>query len=202
MSDSPQVHMIRRRSKIDRRTEILQSLAALLEEPSAEKITTARLAAELGVSEGALYRHFKGKAEMYDALIDFAQESLLSLFAQIRDRADLSGRDKARAMVQVMLDFADANRGLVRLLTGHALVNESPALSDRVRTLNASLEQGLKQSFREAVLAGEIQADFNASARAAALMSYVNGQWLRYVLSNFHDRPNRAGPVTLAFLFV
>lgn len=194
--------MIRRRSKIDRRTEILQSLAALLEEPSAEKITTARLAAELGVSEGALYRHFKGKAEMYDALIDFAQESLLSLFAQIRDRADLSGRDKARAMVQVMLDFADANRGLVRLLTGHALVNESPALSDRVRTLNASLEQGLKQSFREAVLAGEIQADFNASARAAALMSYVNGQWLRYVLSNFHDRPNRAGPVTLAFLFV
>ena len=194
--------MIRRRSKIDRRTEILQSLAALLEEPSAEKITTARLAAELGVSEGALYRHFKGKAEMYDALIEFAQESLLSLFAQIRDRADLSGRDKARAMVQVMLDFADANRGLVRLLTGHALVNESPALSDRVRTLNASLEQGLKQSFREAVLAGEIQADFNASARAAALMSYVNGQWLRYVLSNFHDRPNRAGPVTLAFLFV
>ncbi len=202
MSDSPQVHMIRRRSKIDRRTEILQSLAALLEEPSAEKITTARLAAELGVSEGALYRHFKGKAEMYDALIDFAQESLLSLFAQIRDRADLSGRDKARAMVQVMLDFADANRGLVRLLTGHALVNESPALSDRVRTLNASLEQGLKQSFREAVLAGEIQADFNASARAAALMSYVNGQWLRYVLSNFRDRPNQAGPVTLAFLFV
>lgn len=194
--------MIRRRSKIDRRTEILQSLAALLEEPSAEKITTARLAAELGVSEGALYRHFKGKAEMYDALIDFAQESLLSLFAQIRDRTDLSGRDKARAMVQVMLDFADANRGLVRLLTGHALVNESPALSDRVRTLNASLEQGLKQSFREAVLAGEIQADFNASARAAALMSYVNGQWLRYVLSNFRDRPNQAGPVTLAFLFV
>ena len=133
MSEVIQATLKSDRSRGARRAEILQALASMLQEPDFEKVTTARLAASLGLSEAALYRHFSGKAAMYNALIDFIEESLADLFAQVRETEGMSGKEQVRTMIIILLDFADANPGLARILTGQALVYENPKLTERVR---------------------------------------------------------------------
>lgn len=131
MSETEKPTLRRRRTGNERREEVLRVLAAMLEQPSIEKITTAKIASALNISEGLLYRYFNNKSAMFDALIDFVEESLLGLVAQIRSGDKLSGLAQVEAMVSVMLKFADTNRGLARLMTGQALVYESPKLQDR-----------------------------------------------------------------------
>ena len=185
-----------------RRDEILQALAKLLEEKNKEKISTARLAQAVGISEAALYRHFNKKAEMYDALIDFSEMSLMGLFANIRDSKELDAVAKIHAMIGVMLDFADVNRGITKVLTGHALVDENPELSERIAMLYTKFEIAFRQAFKEAVLAGNLPADFNTTARANMGFVYILGGWNRFVLSGFKERVNGLSPLALAPLLL
>ena len=158
-----------------RRKDILQTLAKLLEDPQCDRITTALIAKKLKLSEAALYRSFPSKGAMFDALIGFIESSLLDLFAQIRDDDALTQIGRVQMMVSVMLDFSDANPGLTRVMTGQVLMK---------------LEMGLRQTLREAVLAQEVPANFDSSARAGLLMNWVLGRWLRFVMTSFAVRPN------------
>lgn len=200
MSETEKPTLRRRRTGNERREEVLRVLAAMLEQPSIEKITTAKIASALNISEGLLYRYFNNKSAMFDALIDFVEESLLGLVAQIRSGDKLSGLAQVEAMVSVMLKFADTNRGLARLMTGQALVYESPKLQERMNRLHLSLENGLKQGFRLAVAEGALPADFDASGRAKLVMCYVLGQWQRFVLSGFQQRPGLKGAGEMSVL--
>lgn len=190
-----------RRVRRDRRTDILQTLAVLLEDPHCDRITTAQIAKKLDLSEAALYRSFSSKGAMFDGLIEFIESSLLDLFAQIRADEKLTNVAKIQVMTSVMLDFADANRGLTRVMTGQVLMKEDPKLTERMTRVIESLETGLRQAYREAVLAGELPADFNSSARASLVMNWVTGRWLRFVLTGFKTRPNGVSPVTLEPFF-
>lgn len=189
MTNSVEVTLPRRRSKNERRMEVLQQLAGMLNETTLEKITTARIAEAMDISEGLLYRYFKNKAAMYDSLIDFIEESLLGLTSRIRTSEDMSGLEQVRASVKVMLQFAEANPGLTRVMTGQVLVYEDRKLVERIERLHQALESGLKMSYRTAVAEGLLPADFDASGRASILMAAVLGQWQRFVLTGFKVRP-------------
>ena len=154
MTDAVEVTLSHRRTKGERRQKVLQHLAGMLNEATLEKITTARIAEAMDISEGLLYRYFKNKADMFDALIDFAEESLMGLTGQIRASEGMSGLDQVRASVNVMLQFADANPGITRVMTGQVLVYEDPRLIERVSRLHLALEAGLKLSYRTAVAEG------------------------------------------------
>lgn len=186
------------KSTTDKRLEILQALAKLLEEESMERITTAKLATALHVSEAALYRHFSKKSDMFDGLIDFVETSLLDLFAKIRERKDLNALAKIHSMVAVMLDFASVNKGICQVLTGHALVSENPALKERLNTLYGKFETILRQTYKDAVTEKLLPADFNASARASLVFSYVLGRWTAFVLTHYREKINGVSPLTLA----
>ena len=153
-----------------RRKDILQTLAKLLEDPQCDRITTALIAKKLKLSEAALYRSFPSKGAMFDALIGFIESSLLDLFAQIRDD--------------------DALTQIGRVMTGQVLMKEDPKLTERMTHLYDKLEMGLRQTLREAVLAQEVPANFDSSARAGLLMNWVLGRWLRFVMTSFAVRPN------------
>ena len=127
---------------------------------------------------------------MFDALIGFIESSLLDLFAQIRDDDALTQIGRVQMMVSVMLDFSDANPGLTRVMTGQVLMKEDPKLTERMTHLYDKLEMGLRQTLREAVLAQEVPANFDSSARAGLLMYWVLGRWLRFVMTSFAVRPN------------
>ena len=171
MTDAVEVTLSHRRTKGERRQKVLQHLAGMLNEATLEKITTARIAEVMDISEGLLYRYFKNKADMFDALIDFAEESLMGLTGQIRASEGMSGLDQVRASVNVMLQFADANPGITRVMTGQVLIYEDPRLIERVSRLHLALEAGLKLSYRTAVAEGALPADFDASGRASLLMA-------------------------------
>lgn len=172
----------------ERKNQILQTLAQMLEGPAAERITTAALAARIGVSEAALYRHFKGKADMFAALIDFVEQTVFSLINKISSE-EKSGLRQTEAMISMLLGFAQKNRGMTRVLIGDALVTEDESLQARINQIHDRLEAALKQSLRFAVTQQEITGEADLAAQANLLMSFVAGRWHQYAKSGFRRDP-------------
>ncbi len=172
----------------ERKLQILQTLAQMLEKPSAEKITTAALAAKLDVSEAALYRHFASKAQMFEGLIAFTEETIFGLVTKISGE-HASGLAQTEAILSMLLGFAKKNQGMTRVLIGDALVNENERLQLRINQLHDRLEATLKQALRFAVTQKEIPEDVDAAAHANLLLSYVVGRWHQYAKSGFKRDP-------------
>src|SRR5512134_3838317 len=176
------------RVKGERKLEILKALAELLEAPRWEKVTTAALAARLDVSEAALYRHFSSKAQMYEGLIEFIEQTVFSLVNKIQaDETD--GMKQVEHTIATLLGFAQKNPGMTRVLIGDALVNEDDRLQARVNQLLDRLEASLRQSARLAVTAGTLPADWDVNAYANAVIAFVVGRWHQYAKSGFKRTP-------------
>ncbi|WIM05218.1 MAG: nucleoid occlusion factor SlmA [Candidatus Nitricoxidivorans perseverans] len=180
----------------DRKLQILQTIAGMLEDPAGEKVTTALLAKKLDVSEAALYRHFASKAQMFEGLIEFIESSLFSVINQIADDED-SGLRQAEMIMVTLLRFAQKNRGLTRVLIGDALVHENPRLQARINQLlervEATLRQSLKIAATQGVFAPE-HAEHNFAAHADILLCHALGRWHRFVKGGFRDDPLASWP--------
>src|SRR5712691_1941202 len=172
----------------ERKLQILQTVAEMLQNPRAEKITTAALAAKLDVSEAALYRHFASKAQMFEGLIEFIEESIFGLINKITTD-EKSGVKQLEAMLTMLLGFAEKNPGMTRVLIGDALVNEDDRLQTRINQLHDRLEASIKQALRFASSQNELPADMDAAAQANLLMCYVTGRWHQYAKSGFKRKP-------------
>ena len=172
----------------ERKTQILQTLAAMLEQPQGEKITTAALAAKVGVSEAALYRHFASKAQMFEALIEFIEASVFTLVNQIA-QSERDGRAQVQQIVSMLLNFAEKNPGMVRVLIGDALVNEDPRLQVRINQLVDRVESSLKQALQLINVAPAGAVSASTAAQANALTAFVVGRWQLYAKSGFKRNP-------------
>jgi TetR/AcrR family transcriptional regulator len=181
-----------------RKLQILQALAAMLEQPKGEKITTAALAARLSVSEAALYRHFASKAQMFEGLIDFIESSVFGVINQITDKEE-RGIDQAHAILQMLLSFAVNNPGMTRVLIGDALVGEDERLQARMNAFYDRVELACKGALRLAASQGHGLED-DVAARASLLVSYVTGRWHRYAKSGFRQHPADTTGVQLSLL--
>ena len=182
----------------ERRLQILQTLAAMLETPRGEKITTAALAARLEVSEAALYRHFASKAQMFEGLIEFIETTLFSLVNRITtDTTD--GVAQATQIVAVLLGFAEKNPGMTRVLIGDALVNEDERLQTRMNQLYDRIEASLRQSLKIAQAGGSWPGD--AVADTNALLAFVVGRWMLFAKSGFKRLPQEAWDAQRKYLF-
>ena len=173
----------------ERRAQILQTLAAMLEQPGAERITTASLAAKIEVSEAALYRHFASKAQMFEGLIDFIESSLFTMINQLAEREG-DGADKAARMVMVLLQFGEKNPGMARVMVGDALVFEHERLHQRMNQLFDRIESALRQVLRAAAQARHSSTpSADAQVRASALVALALGQLQRFTRSGFKRSP-------------
>ena len=172
-----------------RKLQILQTLATMLEDPKGEKVTTAALAARLGVSEAALYRHFASKAQMFEGLIEFIESSVFSLINQIVER-EPSGAQQAAKMLAVVLQFGEKNPGMTRVMVGDALVFENERLIARMNQFFDRVESQLRQSLRAAAeAAGSPQPTVDGNAQASALTAFAVGRLQRYARSGFKRSP-------------
>ncbi|MFN8848806.1 MAG: nucleoid occlusion factor SlmA [Inhella sp.] len=169
----------------ERKLQILQTLAQMLE--GSERVTTALLAERLQLSEAALYRHFASKAQMFEGLIAFIEDSLFGLATQIGDQA-LPAPERSRKLVGAVLQFGERNPGMARVMVGDALALEHERLTVRIHHLFERLESSLRQWLREAD-ANTLTPTVDAQAQAAVLMAYAQGRLLRFVRSGFRDRP-------------
>ncbi len=174
-----------------RKLQILQTLASMLEDPKGEKVTTAALAARLGVSEAALYRHFASKAQMFEGLIEFIETSVFGLINEISTR-ETSGLKQVRSIVAMLLEFSQTNKGMTRVLIGDALVNENERLQERMNQLIERIESSLRQSFRVAASEREVAEGFDANARAGLVVAFVVGRWHRFAKSGFRKPPGES----------
>jgi TetR/AcrR family transcriptional regulator len=181
-----------------RKLQILQALAAMLEHPKGDKITTAALAAKLAVSEAALYRHFASKAQMFEGLIEFIESSVFGLCNQIAEREE-DGVAQAHAMLQMLLSFSANNPGMTRVLIGDALVGEDERLQLRMNQFYDKVELAFKGALRIAVTQGHGREE-DVGARASLLVSYVTGRWHRYAKSGFRQHPAENSALQLSLL--
>ncbi len=208
----------------ERKLQILQTVAQMLEQPKGEKITTAALAARLELSEAALYRHFASKAQMFEGLIEFIEQTVFGLINKITQE-EKSGVNQVEEIVSLLLGFAQKNRGMTRVLIGDALVNEDERLQQRINQLLDRIEATLKQSLRMAATQGEMGeavggkaqdmpvsgtgmppsspsrtaaartvSGEDISAHANVLVCYVIGCWLLFAKSGFTRDPLEQWP--------
>ncbi|MEY3572493.1 MAG: nucleoid occlusion factor SlmA [Burkholderiaceae bacterium] len=172
----------------ERRIQILQAIAAMLEEGQPERVTTAALAEKIGVSEAALYRHFASKAQMYEGLLEFIEDTLFGLINRIEAGPE-TPNEKAKSVLRVLLGFSDKNPGMTRVLIGEAITFENTRLQSRVNQLISRVEASLRQSLKLARLESASSSDADPAALAAVCMAYVQGRWLRYAKSGFREHP-------------
>jgi len=177
----------------ERKLQILQTLAEMLQNPAGERITTAALAAKLNVSEAALYRHFASKAQMFEGLIEFIESTVFGLINKITSD-EPNGIKQLHAVLAVLLNFAEKNPGMTRVLIGDALVNEDGRLQSRINQLHDRLESTLKQCLRVAATPAEGEdgpplEDLDHVARANALLCYAVGRWHQFAKSGFKRKP-------------
>lgn len=170
----------------ERKQQILQTLAKMLENPKREKITTAALAAKLDVSEAALYRHFASKAQMFESLIEFIELSLFGLINKITTE-ETNGLAQVQRIASVLLLFAEKNPGMTRVLIGDALVNEDESLQTRINQLFDRLEITIKQSLKIAVT--DSGNKVLPEAEANLIICFVIGRWHQYAKSGFKRKP-------------
>ncbi len=182
----------------ERRVQILQTLATMLEQPGAERVTTAALAAKLDVSEAALYRHFASKAQMFEGLIEFIESSIFSLVNQIAERETQPSTRLAKTLAMV-LQFAEKNPGMCRVMTGDALVYEHERLQQRMNALFDKLESHFRQNLRDAV-AQSATPTVDAQARASVLTAFCMGRLQRYARSGFKRSPTEHLEPSLSYL--
>ena len=194
---------VRKRPKPgERRVQILQTLAAMLEQPGADRITTAALAARLQVSEAALYRHFASKAQMFEGLIEFIESSVFTLVNQITER-EPGGALQAQRIVVMLLQFGEKNPGMVRVMVGAALVFEHERLTARMNQFFDRVEGQLRQSLRaSAGDAGSATPTVDAHALASGLTALVMGRLQRYARSGFRRQPTEQLDMLLTRLTV
>ena len=184
----------------ERRVQILETLASMLEQPGAERITTAALAAKLDVSEAALYRHFASKAQMFEGLIDFIEQSVFTLVNQINEREPVP-TVQVNKVLTVLLQFGEKNPGMTRVMVGDALVFENDRLLARMNQFFDRIESQLRQSLRLAAeSAGSAQPTVEANLRASVLTAFVVGRLQRYTRSGFKRSPTEQLDAALRML--
>lgn len=172
----------------NRKEEILQALAIMLEKNPGQRITTAALAERVGVSEAALYRHFPSKARMFEGLIEFIEDSLQKTIFDILQKHKQT-EHRVQLIVQMLLLFAEKNPGMCRLLTGEALQGEQERLRERIALLFDKLEQQLKQCLRERRLREGKPLGGDEAALASLLLATVEGKIHQFVRSGFVKSP-------------
>ena len=185
----------------ERRQQILQALASMLEQPGAERITTAALAARLEVSEAALYRHFASKAQMFEGLIEYIEQSIFLLVNQIVAREEGSGLRQVGKVVAMVMQFAEKNPGLSRVMVGDALVFEHERLQQRMNLFFDKIEATLKQSLRSIEVTSDSSTPtVDAQVRASVITAFLVGRLQRYARSGFKRLPSEHLEASLALI--
>ena len=194
MADEASAPTRKRPKPGERRLQILQTLAAMLEQPGAERVTTAGLAAKIGVSEAALYRHFASKAQMFEGLIDFVDQSTMGLIRQVTDR-EPPGPQQAARIVALLFQFAEKNPGMSRVMTGDALVLEHERLQERINLLFDKIEAQLRQTLKTS---DSTTPTADAQVTASLLVAFMQGRLQRFARTGFKRLPSEHLQAVLA----
>ena len=198
---------VRKRPKPgERRVQILQTLASMLQQPGLERITTAALASRLSVSEAALYRHFASKAQMFEGLIDFIEQTVFTLVNQITkaepgpmESGAEQGAYQAQRVVAMVIHFAEKNPGMTRVMVGDALVHENERLQQRMNQFFDKLEASLRQCLRGPVMqANSATPTLDAQVKASALTAFLLGRLQRFARSGYKRMPSEHLEASLA----
>ncbi|MFW1678406.1 nucleoid occlusion factor SlmA [Pontibacter sp. JAM-7] len=174
--------------KLNRRDQILQALAEMLEGSAGQRITTAALAKTVGVSEAALYRHFPSKARMFEGLIGFIEDTVFSRVTTIT-QSETNGVRQCEQILTLILTFVERNPGMARLLTGDALTGETDRLRQRINQFFERLETQIKQILREAEQRDGLRTHSTAGTTANLYIATIEGRIRQFVRTEFRRRP-------------
>jgi len=188
------------KKKVNRKEDILRALAKMLEGQPGQRITTAKLAAEVGVSEAALYRHFPSKARMFEGLIDYIESTIFTQINLIKEQQKQTF-SQIEHILYFLLGFAEQNPGITRILTGDALLGENERLQTRIEHVFSKLELQVKLVLREKPIIDGDKLNIDEAVIANLLLAYVEGRMSQFVRSQFKQKPTQNFNVQWPFLY-
>ena len=188
------------KKKVNRKDDILRALAVMLEGKPGQRITTAKLAAQVGVSEAALYRHFPSKARMFEGLIDFIESTIFTQINLIKDQQKQTFV-RVEHVMHFLLGFSEQNPGLTRILMGDALLGENERLQIRIGHLFSKLESQIKQILREKPMLDGEKLAYDEVVIANLLLAYVEGRMSQFVRSQFKHKPTTNFKMQWSFFY-
>ncbi len=188
------------KKKVNRKEDILRALALMLEGQPGQRITTAKLAAEVGVSEAALYRHFPSKARMFEGLIDYIESTIFTQINLIKAQQKQTFT-RIEHILYFLLGFAEQNPGITRILTGDALLGENGRLQLRIEHVFSKLESQVKQVLREKPIQDGDRLSIDETVVANLLLAYVEGRMNQFVRSQFKQKPTQHFNMQWAFFY-
>jgi len=188
------------KKKTNRKDDILQALAVMLEGKPGQRITTAKLAAQVGVSEAALYRHFPSKARMFEGLIEFIENTIFTQINLIKEQEKQTFA-RIEHLLYFLLGFAEQNPGITRILTGDALLGENERLQVRIEHVFSKLESQIKQILREKPMLDGDKLTADETIIANLLLAYVEGRMNQFVRSQFKQKPTMNFKVQWSFFY-
>lgn len=188
------------KKKVNRKEDILRALAKMLEGQPGQRITTAKLAAEVGVSEAALYRHFPSKARMFEGLIDYIESTIFTQINLIKEQQKQTFA-RVEHILYFLLGFAEQNPGITRILTGDALLGENERLQTRIEHVFSKLESQLKLILREKAIFDGGKLSIDEAIVANLLLAFVEGRMSQFVRSQFKQKPTQYFNTQWPFLY-
>jgi len=188
------------KKKVNRKEDILRALAKMLEGQPGQRITTAKLAAEVGVSEAALYRHFPSKARMFEGLIDYIESTIFTQINLIKEQQKQTFA-RIEHILYFLLGFAEQNPGITRILTGDALLGENERLQTRIEHVFSKLESQLKLVLREKAIFDGGKLSIDEAIVANLLLAFVEGRMNQFVRSQFKHKPTQYFHTQWPFLY-
>ncbi len=188
------------KKKVNRKDDILRALAVMLEGKPGQRITTAKLAAQVGVSEAALYRHFPSKARMFEGLIDYIESTLFTQINLIKEQQKQTFT-RVEHILYFLLGFAEQNPGITRILSGDALMGENERLQHRIEHVFSKLESQVKQILREKPMLDGDKLHIDEAIVANLLLSYVEGRMSQFVRTQFKQKPTQNFKAQWSFFY-
>ena len=173
-----------------RQLDIMQNLAKMLGEKGPVKITTSLLANQCGITEAAIYRHFPSKKKIYSGLVDFCEQNIFDLIANINS-SEGDELEKAKKILILLVNFSEKNPGLARLLTREAFSIEETSLDERIGQMMAKVELLIKQNLQRHEQTKKAKLALPTASAANLLLASAEGFIQQFVRSGFQDSPSK-----------
>lgn len=182
---------------MERRAVTVEAVVALAAEQNPSEITTAAIAKRMGLTQGAIFRHFSSKDAILEAVMEWVAEKLLSRQEKVL-RAALSPLAALEAIFLDHIDFVVEHPGVPRILFGELQRGESTAPKRMAQSLIRRYAERVQQLLEEGKECGEVDTSLESEAGAILFIGTVQGLVMQSLLAGDVGRIRRVAPRAFA----
>lgn len=179
------------RSTVVRQRQIINAARRLIIRYGSEHVTVGRIAKEVGISEAAIYRHFRSKKDILLLLVDYVEDNLLR---DIATKAGSGGHNTLEVLDSILrshLSAIEKRRGVSFQVIAEITSLGDKKLNRKVADTIDKYISRLRDILSEGVKAGDVREDIDLEAAATLLFGMIQGLVNIWALRNYDFNPEQ-----------